>query len=101
MVLKVEGAAAPMIQHQIPQILARVNLYAGVPGVKNLSIVQGPMAKLAAKKAASKPVLARLDSGQEAEIEDLLENVTDEKLKASLRRLGRGIYARAAVKAFK
>ncbi|MET0546524.1 MAG: DciA family protein [Caulobacterales bacterium] len=98
--LKVEGAAAPMIQHQATQILARVNLFAGSPGVKALNIVQGPVTKSAARKAAPPPRLAVLDSGQEAEIEDLLAGITDEKLKASLRRLGRGIYARAASKRF-
>lgn len=97
LILRVEGAAAPMIQHQTGQILTRVNLYAGPPGIKALKIEQGPLPK---KPAATAPAirLAPLSASQEAEIEQVLANVDDEKLKASLRRLGRGVYARANTK---
>lgn len=97
LILRVEGAAAPMIQHQIGQILTRVNLYAGPPGIKALKIEQGPLPK---KPDAKRPAarLVPLNASQEAEIEQLLANVDDEKLKASLRRLGRGVYARSSQK---
>lgn len=97
LILRVEGAAAPMIQHQIGQILTRVNLYAGPPGIKALKIEQGPLPK---KPDAKLPAarLVPLNASQEAEIEQLLANVDDEKLKASLRRLGRGVYARSSQK---
>jgi hypothetical protein len=97
LILRVEGAAAPMIQHQMGQILTRVNLYAGPPGVKALKIEQGPLPK---KPDARAPALrlAPLSASQETEIEQLLANVDDEKLKASLRRLGRGVYARSSQK---
>lgn len=97
LILRVEGAAAPMIQHQIDQILTRVNLYAGPPGIKALKIEQGPLPK---KPDAKRPAarLVPLNASQEAEIEQLLANVDDEKLKASLRRLGRGVYARSSQK---
>ncbi len=98
LILRVEGAAAPMIQHQIGQILTRVNLYAGPPGIKALKIEQGPLPK---KPDAKRPAarLVPLNASQEAEIEQLLANVDDEKLKASLRRLGRGVYAHSSQKA--
>ncbi len=98
LILRVEGAAAPMIQHQMGQILTRVNLYAGPPGVKALKIEQGPLPK---KPDAKRPAarLVPLSASQEAEIEQLLANVADEKLKASLRRLGCGVYARSSQKA--
>ena len=97
LILRVEGAAAPMIQHQMGQILTRVNLYAGPPGVKALKIEQGPLPKT----PSSRPPIVRpapLNASQETEIEELLANVADEKLKASLRRLGRGVYARSSQK---
>jgi hypothetical protein len=53
------------------------------------------------KKSDAKRPAARLvplSASQEAEIEQLLANVDDEKLKASLRRLGRGVYARSSQK---
>ena len=98
LILRVEGAAAPMIQHQMGQILTRVNLYAGPPGIKALKIEQGPLPKKPAAKAPAAR-LVPLNASQEAEIEQLLANVDDEKLKASLRRLGRGVYARSSQKA--
>ena len=39
--LKVDGPAAALVQHQAPELLARVNLYLGEGQVSRLRIVQG------------------------------------------------------------
>ena len=41
--LKVDGPAAALIQHQAPQIIARVELMLGAGSIAKLRIVQGPV----------------------------------------------------------
>src|SRR5580658_6334763 len=48
--LKVEGPAAALIQHQAPDILARVNLFLGAGAVERLRVVQGPVRRAAAEQ---------------------------------------------------
>ena len=55
--LRVEGAAATLIQHQAPDILARVNLFLGEGAVERLRIVQGPLR--GASPARPRPVFRR------------------------------------------
>ena len=47
--LRVEGPAATLIQHQAPEIVARVNLFLGAGSIDKLRIVQGPVRKPAPK----------------------------------------------------
>jgi hypothetical protein len=97
--LKVGGAGAALIQHQAPDILARVNLFLGQGAVAKLRIVQGVIKPRAAPAGAVQKARARrrtqpLDAAVEAELEAGLSQVTDEQLKTSLRRLGREILRR-------
>ncbi|HUO23990.1 MAG TPA: DciA family protein [Caulobacteraceae bacterium] len=92
--IKVDGPAAALIQHQAPQILARVNLFLGSGAVAKLRIVQG---KVAAPTAAGLLPRARrlkntpLDAAAEAELEAGLAKAADGPLKQSLMRLGREV----------
>ena len=45
--LGVAGASAALIQHQAPEIVARVNLFLGEGAVNKLRIVQGPLRRAA------------------------------------------------------
>ena len=95
--LKVDGPAAALIQHQAPDILARVNLFLGSGAVARLRVVQGPVRRPAAEQGAAQAAQARrrgaqpLDAGAEAELEAGLARAADGPLKTALRRLGREV----------
>jgi len=98
--LKVDGPVAALIQHQAPEILARVNLVLGQGAVAKLRVVQGVIRRPAAAKSAAQGALARrrraqpLDAAVEAELQAGLAGAEDEKLKAALLRLGREVLRR-------
>ena len=97
--LKVGGAAAALVQHQAPDILARVNLFLGEGAVARLRIVQGVVKPRVsttgpAQKASARRRAQPLDAAVEAELEQGLTPVGDEKLRASLRKLGREVLRR-------
>jgi hypothetical protein len=94
--LKVDGPAAALIQHQAPEILARVNLFLGEGVVERLRIVQGvvrrPTTDAAVKAAQARRKRAQpLDAAVEAELEQGLVRCQDQALAAALRRLGREV----------
>ena len=95
--LRVDGAAATLIQHQAADIIARVNLFLGQGTVGKLRIVQGPVkARINAPALASSAVKARrrlapLDAAAEAELQVGLAKASDGPLKAALTRLGREV----------
>ena len=99
--LRVDGPAAALIQHQAPDILARVNLFLGAGSVDKLRIVQGPVRRAAAEQSAAQTAQARrkraqpLDAGAEAELEAGLAMAPDGPLKVALRRLGREVLRQA------
>jgi hypothetical protein len=95
--LKVDGPAAALIQHQAPEVLARVNLFLGDGAVAKLRIVQGRVKLPAAVQACAEAAKARrrraqpLDAAQEAQLEAGLDKAKDGPLKAALLRLGREV----------
>jgi hypothetical protein len=95
--LKVDGPAAALIQHQAPDILARVNLFLGAGSVARLRVVQGPVRRVAADQSAALAAQARrrraqpLDAGVEADLESGLARAPEGPLKNALRRLGREV----------
>ncbi|OYX00657.1 MAG: hypothetical protein B7Z12_15695 [Caulobacter vibrioides] len=95
--LKVDGPAAALIQHQAPDILARVNLYLGAGTVARLRIVQGPVKAAAAGAGPAAAAKARrrasgpLDAADEAALAASLAEAPDGPLKASLLKLGRAV----------
>ncbi|MDB5461549.1 MAG: hypothetical protein JWO72_3290 [Caulobacteraceae bacterium] len=95
--LKVDGPAAALIQHQAPEVLARVNLFLGEGTVAKLRIVQGRVKPPVAALAAAEVAKARrrraqpLDAAKEAELEEGLAKVQDGPLKRALLRLGREV----------
>ncbi|MFN3511663.1 MAG: DUF721 domain-containing protein [Phenylobacterium sp.] len=94
--IRVAGASAALIQHQAPEIVARVNLFLGDGTVNKLRIVQGPL-QIKAGKAPPKPSRLRegpLDAAREAELARSLADAPDGPLKAALLRLGRGVMRR-------
>lgn len=95
--LKVDGPAATLVQHQAPQILARLDLILGAGAVTRLRIVQGPLKAKTARDPASQPRRRRraapLDAAAEAELAQGLETQADGPLKDALLKLGRGVLS--------
>jgi hypothetical protein len=95
--LRVDGPAAALVQHQAPDILARVNLFLGAGAVTRLRIVQGPVRASAAAAGPAAAVKARrrasspLDAAQEAELSEGLAAAPEGPLKAALLKLGRAV----------
>ena len=95
--LKVDGPAAALIQHQAPEILARVNLFLGEGQVVKLRIVQGRVKPPPAAAAEARAAMARrrraqpLDAGEEAALEQGLATAPEGPLKRALLRLGREV----------
>ncbi|HEY3697651.1 DUF721 domain-containing protein [Phenylobacterium sp.] len=95
--IRVAGPAAALIQHQQPQILARVNLFLGAGAVDRLRIVQGPLRNPGEAAAARHPVRRRLpplDAAREAELARGLAAAPDGPLKTALTELGRNVLRR-------
>jgi hypothetical protein len=95
--LKVDGPAAALIQHQAPELLARVNLYLGEGQVSRLRIVQGRVKPPPAAAAESRAAQARrrrarpLDAAEEAGLEQGLAKAAEGPLKQALLKLGREV----------
>ncbi len=95
--IRVAGPSAALVQHQAPEILARVNLFLGAGSVERLRIVQGPLRPQTGPSPASTPRrrAAPLDAAQEAELARSLADAPDGPLKAALMALGRGVMRRS------
>lgn len=88
--LKVAGPAAALIQHQAPEIMARVNMLLGSGEVTRLRIVQGVLKK---PDAAPPPRRSKapLDAAAEQQLAEGLAAQPDSPLKAALIKLGREV----------
>ena len=95
--IRVDGPAAALIQHQAPEILARVRLFLGEGAPERLRIVQGPVRPKV--QAAAKGVTAArsrrsrppLDAAAEAQLQAELASAPEGPLKQALARLGREV----------
>lgn len=90
--LKVAGPAAAVIQHQAPEIMARLNMLLGAGAVTKLRIVQGVVAKRdATSQAPRRRSRGPLDAAAEKALSEGLAEAEDGPLKAALLRLGREV----------
>jgi hypothetical protein len=89
--LLVAPSAALVLQHDAPQIAARINAYYGRTAVTKLSLVQGPLPVAPAPRPPARPTLP---AHRQAALRASVEGIGDDRLKAALERLGRAILAR-------
>ncbi|HLI64837.1 MAG TPA: DciA family protein [Caulobacteraceae bacterium] len=93
--LKVEGPAAALIQHQAPDIIARVNLFLGAGAVERLRVVQGLVRR---DRALAGPSRRRargpLDAADEAALAASVDRAENPALRDALIRLGREVMRR-------
>ena len=90
--IRVMGAYAPLIQHQSATLLDRVNLYFGGRRIERLRIVQGPLTQDARPAQAAPP--RPLTPQEELALQKQVADVADDKLRAQLLKLGRGVMRR-------
>jgi hypothetical protein len=89
--LHVEGPSAILVQHEVGQILERVNAFLGYQAVGQIRIVQAPVAQPKRRRARPETVLP---PGEEARLASATGGVADAGLRAALERLGRGVLGR-------
>ncbi len=87
----VTGAHAPMMQHVIPEIIERVNLFFGYVAVAKVVIRQGEVARA----AESTPRPERLPLP--VELGESLRTVADPELRAVLESLAQGVATQSAL----
>ncbi len=85
--LVARGAHAVMIQHVIPEIMDRVNLFFGYHAVAKVTIRQGEVAARPKPRPAPEPRPVPAELGQS------LKTIEDPELKAVLEALAAGIHA--------
>lgn len=88
--VRVEASAALHFQHEVDQILERVNEFLGFGAVRRIKIVQRPIER-AARKAAPAP--RPLEPAEERRLAGTVAGVDDDSLREALKRLGRGVLA--------
>jgi hypothetical protein len=88
LIIRADGPRAVFVQHELPQIVERVNAFFGYRAVAQARVVQGPVGAGAPKPPAAKPV----DEATASRIAAETAAVEDEGLRAALERLGRGVF---------
>jgi hypothetical protein len=86
LVLRVEGPAAIEVQHLAPVIIERVNRYLGWRAVARISLRQAPLSRPPEVTRSAPPSPA-----ETAAVARQLGDITDEKLRAALARLGAAV----------
>lgn len=88
LLLVVEGAHAPLMQHVVPEIIERVNRFFGYAAIAKVQFRQGMVqaARTGPRAAAARPL-----PPVPAELGDSLRAVADPELRACLESLARGL----------
>jgi hypothetical protein len=89
--MRVDGPRAVLIQHEIGQIIERLNSFFGYAAIGRIRLVQARVEQPAAT-AETRP--SRLDGDAEARLADRVAPIEGEALRAALGRLGRGVLAK-------
>ena len=88
LVLRVDGPKAVLVQHELPQIVERINAFLGHAAIRQVRIVQGPVGRQ--RRPAPSPDTDA--EGETGALTTTLATVPDDKLRAALDRLGRAVY---------
>lgn len=86
--LHVEGPSAILVQHEIGQILERVNAFLGYQAVGQIRIVQAPVGQAKRRRTHAETTLP---PGDEARVASATGRIADDALRSALTRLGRGV----------
>lgn len=91
-----DGPSALFFTHEAPQVRDRINAFLGWNAIARIKVVQRPILKT--KKTTPKP-LRPLSEIENRRIEQKVANVSDERLKNALEKLGKNIVARTPASA--
>jgi hypothetical protein len=91
LIIACEGVAAMRIQHETGEIIARVNAFLGFGAIGRIRIVQKHLVR---QEKPRRPAQRPLSETDRTKLAGLIDGIEDEKLRASLERLGRAIMAR-------
>ena len=86
--IRADGPRAIFLQHELPQIVERVNAFFGYRAVAGARIIQGPVRRVAPES----PAPPKVDAATDRRIADQIAEVADESLRAALHRLGQGVF---------
>lgn len=89
--LRVDGPSAIFLQHELDQVVERVNAFLGYAAIARVRLVQAPLARRQREETVGE---RPLDDAAEARLDTALAAVDDDGLRAALDRLGRGVLAR-------
>jgi hypothetical protein len=95
LVIACEGTMALFLQHESGQLIERVNSFFGYPAINRIRIIQKPIVQSTKKRKRELPPLSKND---QVKLDEILDGIEDEKLKASLRKLGTGIFSKGSSK---
>jgi hypothetical protein len=90
LVVRVDGPAAVLFQHEAGQIVERTSAFLGYAAIDRVRIVQGPVGKMDARSPAPPAALSGEDA---AHLDTALAPVHNDALRTALGRLGRGVLA--------
>ena len=90
LIIRADGPRAIFVQHELPQIIERVNAFYGYRAVAQARIVQGPVGTA----PAGPPAPPRIDTATSERITAEVAGVEDAGLRAALERLGRGVFTK-------
>jgi hypothetical protein len=90
LVVRIDGPRALLFQHELPQVIERVNATLGHGTIDRIRIVQAPVQPASGGVKPMRP----LDAQEESQLADLVGGVDSADLRGALERLGRGILAR-------
>ena len=83
-----EGVAALHLQHETGEVIGRVNAFLGFTAVGRIRIVQKPVAAAGGRQ---RPAQRPLSPPEKARLAGAVAGIEDERLRASLERLGASI----------
>ncbi|MCO6186793.1 DUF721 domain-containing protein [Rhizobium sp. L1K21] len=83
-----ESARALFLTHAQGELIARINAFFGYPAIRQVRIVQKPVSQT--HKARK---LRPLDAVAAQQLDDMIGDMDDGKLKEALQRLGRGVLS--------
>ncbi|MCP4382374.1 MAG: DUF721 domain-containing protein [Hyphomicrobiales bacterium] len=89
LVLKVDGPRAILVQHDLPQIVERVNAFLGYKAISRARIVQSPVS--ARERPIGQQTMPPLAPADKQALEARIASVDNDELRRALAKLGRGV----------
>lgn len=86
--VRVLPSHALFFQHELPQVLERINQFLGYQAIGRVRIVQG---KISRPQSEQRPQLRPLSDTESAELDARLTDISETDLQSSLKRLGAAI----------